>query len=982
MQRDCQTAADPGCWSVKSELHRVVENPTSFVDRRRYHRDRDVRLLARSHVVSELVSVFDGSWRHPLGAIVLEGKPGHGKTALLNAGVHIAGKLGLEVVRARCVEGDQHHQGRLLADIARRVGEPDPEFPSLDAFIHGMPYQDTPNNRDALAACTLERLVDRSVGELLIAIDDAQWIDASSAHWLLEFCRRGSEQHSVHVLIAVQPRRPGVAVAALDRLQFEHNSRVFRLDPLSVEEVGVMLSHALGAQPDRAWAVQLHQRTGGVPQLVVLAMNEWIKFDSDDRPFFVPNATRNTSVVRWILTRISSLPDGTQSLLESVSVLGPEADFRVVAAAASLDVAEAARICENLVDLDMLHAGRPLRFTHDIVRSSIYANIPVERRWEIHEFAAELLSAKGNVQVAADHLVETEARNNAWAARTLTDAAREALSSRDFDRAGKYAQRALAESTGTPTHPDLSLVLARLAAQEGDPTLVDHIDAAIAHGGDVVTVAATALELVDQLWEAPVRARLLDALARVRGELRIEDPELALRLEVVEALADRRSLELGTALVDHTGVDEHWSASQRDLLRVGSALAAVDACASASGPTFEEVMHVVRENITIETVAHSRSRWAATAIIRVLTALVHMGAIDDAAPLLKLARAEAMHDGRDLDAVRLGLLIAEAHTMQGRLDQAESTLIQVATTSPPASPWHHLAGIGLDVLVALRGKEDPESHLSLEPDVDDWRMLGPLDDSHAAEACGWLHLMRCRFPAALDSFTHAELLARARGVENPALTSWRIGRINTLVGLGEGATVVDLARHNLELADAFGAPTPVARGLSALASTLPLDERVAPLERAVHTLDGSSNLVDRCWMMIDLGRAYRDVGQSFAARTILRDSADMAVRIGAASLVSAAAEELRAAGARPRRLSTHGSDSLTPAERRVALLAAEGSTNGAIASSLYISMKTVESHLARAYRKLGVRSRAELSGLFDVESSVAESAPTQTESVE
>jgi DNA-binding CsgD family transcriptional regulator len=932
--------------------------------------------------VSELINVFDGSWPHPLGAIVLEGKPGHGKTALLNAATHIAAKLGLDVVRARCVEGDQLHQGRLIADISRRLGGPDLGGQSHDTDAHGTHRHDTPNDHDALVACNLGQLASQTAGTVLIAIDDAQWIDASSAQWLLESCRGRSEQPAVRVLVAVQPQRPGVVVTALERLVFEHNSRVFTLDPLSVEEVGVMLSHWTDAQPDRAWIEHLYQQTGGVPLFVVLAMKEWIQYDADGRAILDRNAVHSASVVRWVLTRIGALPGGAQSLLEAVSVLGPEADFRVVAAAASLDVSEAARLSESLVDLDILRVGRPLSYSHEIVRASIYADIPVERRWEIHEFAAELLSAKGNVQVAADHLLQTEARNNAWAARTLTDAACQALSSRDFERAGNYAQRALTESIGTPTHPDLSLVLARLAAQEGDPAVVDHIDSAIAHGSDVVGVAATALELVDQLWEAPVRARLLDTLARVRDELRDKDPELALRLEVVETLADRRSLELGTALGDRTGVDERWSASQRDLLRVGSALAAVDACAVASGPTFAEVLHVVRDNITIETVAHSRSRWAATAIVRVLTALVHMGAIDDVAPLLKLARAEAIHDGRDLDAVRLGLLIAEAHTMQGRLDQAESALIQVATTSPPASPWQHLAGIGLDVLLALRGEEDPEPHLSVEPDVDDWRMLGPLDDSHAAEACGWLHLMRCRFQAALDSFTHAELLARARGVENPALTSWRIGRINTLVGLGEGAAVVDLARHNLELADAFGAPTPVARGLSALASTLPLDERVAPLEQAVHMLDGSSNLVDRCWMMNDLGRAYRDVGHTFAARTILRDSADMAVRIGAASLVSAAAEELRAAGARPRRLSTHGSDSLTPAERRVALLAAEGSTNGAIASTLYISMKTVESHLARAYRKLGVKSRAELSGLFGVESSVAESAPTQSESAE
>ena len=67
-----------------------------------------------------------------------------------------------------------------------------------------------------------------------------------------------------------------------------------------------------------------------------------------------------------------------------------------------------------------------------------------------------------------------------------------------------------------------------------------------------------------------------------------------------------------------------------------------------------------------------------------------------------------------------------------------------------------------------------------------------------------------------------------------------------------------------------------------------------------------------------------------------------------------------ACGARPRRLQTSGVKSLTPAEHRVVALAADGNTNAEIASSLFINMKTVESHLTRVYKKLGITDRAEL----------------------
>jgi DNA-binding CsgD family transcriptional regulator len=361
-------------------------------------------------------------------------------------------------------------------------------------------------------------------------------------------------------------------------------------------------------------------------------------------------------------------------------------------------------------------------------------------------------------------------------------------------------------------------------------------------------------------------------------------------------------------------------------------------------------------------------------LVRVLTAMVRMGAIDESAPLVKLAHTEAMRDGRELDAVRLRLLYAEISVVRGRLEQASGALAEVIDATPATSPWNKLAKIGRSGLLMLRAATDEEIDPTTEVDIDEWRALGPLDDTYAATLAGRLNLMRQQWQSALDDFAHAELLARARGIENPALTSWRTGRVEALVGIGEGEAAAALATHNLELSRAFGAPTAVARGLRTLACTLPDTERIGPLETAVEMLDGRSNVMDRCCAMVDLGRAYRDAGDTASARMILREAADMAVRIGAASLIDVATEELHATGARPRRLQTRGFDSLTPAERRVALLAAEGKTNGSIAASLYISMKTVESHLARTYRKLGVKSRAELAGVFGLQHPVDDSA--------
>jgi DNA-binding NarL/FixJ family response regulator len=94
----------------------------------------------------------------------------------------------------------------------------------------------------------------------------------------------------------------------------------------------------------------------------------------------------------------------------------------------------------------------------------------------------------------------------------------------------------------------------------------------------------------------------------------------------------------------------------------------------------------------------------------------------------------------------------------------------------------------------------------------------------------------------------------------------------------------------------------------------------------------------------------------------LRRALELAEACGAQSLVDHVRSELAAAGAKPRTAALGGIEALTPSERRVVGLAAEGQTNRDIAQALYVTPKTVEVHLSNSYRKLGIRSRRELAG--------------------
>jgi DNA-binding CsgD family transcriptional regulator len=135
---------------------------------------------------------------------------------------------------------------------------------------------------------------------------------------------------------------------------------------------------------------------------------------------------------------------------------------------------------------------------------------------------------------------------------------------------------------------------------------------------------------------------------------------------------------------------------------------------------------------------------------------------------------------------------------------------------------------------------------------------------------------------------------------------------------------------------------------------------VDDLHDAVAILAPSPARLEHARALVDLGSALRRAGSRREAREPLREGLEVARRCGAAALVEAAHEELVTAGARPRRLQFSGVESLTASERRVAEMAASGQSNREIAQALFVTVRTVENHLSRTYRKLDIGSREEL----------------------
>jgi DNA-binding CsgD family transcriptional regulator len=243
-------------------------------------------------------------------------------------------------------------------------------------------------------------------------------------------------------------------------------------------------------------------------------------------------------------------------------------------------------------------------------------------------------------------------------------------------------------------------------------------------------------------------------------------------------------------------------------------------------------------------------------------------------------------------------------------------------------------------------------------------------------ARGRLRLAERRPAAALDDLLAAgDLFARLR-ISTPGIP-WRSDAALAHLALGAHAEARALAAEEVTLAQAFKGPRTLGVALRAAGLTDGGRRGIELLRQAVRVLEGSGARLEHARAMADLGAALRRAGQRADSREILRPALDLAHRCGAIALTERARTELLAAGGRPRRLVLSGLDSMTPGERRVAQLAADGLSNREIAQNLFITTRTIEGHLTHVYQKLAITSREQLPAALAPPSGTA-TAPAPT----
>ena len=765
------------------------------------------------------------------------------------------------------------------------------------------------------------------------------------------------------LLLAVRTAEVGQLPVPLAEILADPATVSIRPGPLSEEGAGRRIEALLGSS-DPEFAAACHHATGGNPFLLEQLVSE-VRAEGIEPTAASAGgvASLGPDTVRAsVLLRLERLPAAGAPVARALAVLGEhDVSIRDVATMAEVPEDEAADALAALERAGLVVGAPTLRFSHPILRAAIEDDMPVVERSRAHEQAAEMLRDREADPVAvAAHLLFCEPGQGDWAVAALRNAARRAEAFGDPAAAVRYLERAVAER---PDDSELAQVLFQLglaAAHAGDPDAADHLERAAAAGGSTKLHALHWTAVLHLVGGRVSKAAdvLESALADVHEESDAAKPLLETLLAAgLESTSVRTRLG---DLFEHVKVPS--GAPQTDFERfalITHAFVAVTEQADAGRAT--ELIH---QALSVEEHGYYESVMRAS-VGRPMPAFVLtlLERYDESLAILdRLVRAA--RDYGDRSAV--GVFLAErawARYRSGAVESAEADAAEALLIARDATRARGHAPIAASTAV-LAGLERERPLEELEAVMSGLPPAGDPDtivQDDLALARAWLLLSNGDARGAADAAFRLDR-ADSWGCGSPTLLPWRSVASVALAQLGEEEQALELAREELRLAERLGTPRAVGISQRAVAFAGPAEERQAGLEAAVATLENGRARLELARVTCELGAELRRNGERSAARDVLRRAHTLASECGGTRLANRARDELGRSGARLMREPASGVEGLTPSEVRVAELAAEGLTNREVAQALFVSEKTVETHLGRVYRKLDIKSRHALPG--------------------
>jgi DNA-binding CsgD family transcriptional regulator/tetratricopeptide (TPR) repeat protein len=908
--------------------------------------------------------------------LVIEGAAGIGKSRLLNDARGRGLQLGFRVLSARATELEQGFPygvvrqlferlvaeasdderdrwlagaAALAADVLTGAPAPSPAPLAGDpayAWQHGLYWLASNISTDA---------------PLVLAVDDLQWIDRPSAR-ALTFIARRLEGQPLGLMLATRPLDPEETPVSAT-LVADPATKVLRPSSLTPAAIRALVADRLGAEPHERFVSACQEVTGGNPFLLGELLDEAAACGllptapaARDLAKLIPPGVATT-----VLLRLARQSPPAGDLARAVSVLGDCAQVGDAGRLTALSGTELEVATASLVLAGILEPGGSLRFTHPILRTAIYADLSPAERERLHRDTSRLLAERGAAsgQVAA-HVMHTDPAANADVVELLREAAHEAFALGDAVGAAALLTRALAEPPAPDLRAAVVLELGQAHARAGAPEAVAPLTEIVNEATEPEMIAAAAIELSGMLFFAGRADEGAAVLDRAHGRL----PDSARTHHA------RERLEVALLGVSYTSASARIAAQSTiaELIDPGGPAGTVLEATTLATLAMDELMYV-RSSTRAADRAHRAiaaglpselQRGEAWAIVA-LAVLAATDALDEALrgadEILTRARAlGAAPAVATILALRAFILIR-----RGDLPAAQAD----AQASMEMAP--DLLGVEFVVLAVsaavVAGLERDETPESLRRLIDEAGIRYDTEFSPSSQlrhASAMVRAAAGNPEGAIEELMACELDHPALGSLNPAVLPWRSAAALLLADVGRHHEARALAADELRRAKEFGAARAIAIALRADALVGPASARLEGLRRALELIEPLTAWLEQARLLVDIGATHRAGGRRAAARAPLLDGLALASRCGALALERRARAELAAIGIRPRTSGRSGVGSLTASERRVADLAASGQTNREIAQTLFVTEKTVETHLGRAFRKLDVTSRRQL----------------------
>jgi DNA-binding CsgD family transcriptional regulator len=896
---------------------------------------------------SELLAVA-GSRAHDAGAEVLTARGGEYERSF---GFGVARQL----LAARLADAEQAEREELL-DGAASLAAPALLLDLMDTAARptsvamGDPAAPVQHGLHWLVANLAER------SPVVLAIDDLQWADPESARWLLYLARRVADLPLL-ILAAVRSGEPGMDPDLLAALEREPATTTLRPQALSAEASAELVRSELGPAAEDDFCAACHRAAAGNPfflrELIEAARGGEIEPAAESIERI--EELHPETISRSVLVRLGRLPEPAAALTRAVAILGDGVPFRRAALLAQLGPEEAGAATEALSAAAILAPGETLAFVHPLIRAAVYAEIPEAQRGVTHSEAARLLAEDGaTAEEVAGQLLHAEPGGDPDAVDTLRQAAADASSRGAPEAAITYLRRAFTEPSADAARPMLLAELLRaaglatdLSAFEGisdDPAaeLISDEEAFQAAGPDLVAWLFLGGR-IEQMTEVIERG-IADYRERGETEMGLRYEALALAvIDIQPADAVARLDGYGDRLEPHTDEQRAWYAMRGWWQHLLGGSAAESAALVRRGIDHGELLEI-----------HDLGPAFGQAVLVLLRA----DELDEAEGWIDRMVEDARKRSPAYMASALGLRSWLSHR-RGDMRSAE---VDARRTVDICREHRIVLALAinlrwlLDVLIETGATEEAEAELNssgLNGPLPDFWWFSPLRLARAR-----LRMATGRSEQAVEDLRelldHMEL---TRPASDPTASTLAIALHSTEGDPGEIQRLLD---WELEVAREWGTSRGIGVALRAKGLVEGGDRGLDLLGESVETLRASPARLELARSLADLGSAQRRAGMRRDARDALREALELAHRCGATAIAERAHEELGATGAKPRRVMLTGVESLTPSELRVAKLAAAGMGNRDIAQDLYISVKTVETHLGSAYRKLDISSRREL----------------------